>query len=313
MNVKIMLRLALTTTITIGLAGCGGDTGGGGGDDGPLKGVTLVVGGKDFSEQDILANMTADLLAKNGAGAEVKRITGSENTRKALEGGDINIYWEYTGTAWITYLKNTEPIGDPQQQYDAVKKADEEKNGVAWLSHAEFNNTYALAVRTEYANEKGLKSLSDLATLSASDPAAASICVESEFAARDDGLTGLLAAYGIKAPKNQIKTLDTGVIYAETDKGSTCNFGEVFATDGRIVNLGLTVLADDKKFFPVYQGAPTLKAETLQKNPQIAEILKPLSDKLDTETMQKLNAQVDVDGLDADDVAEKWLKDQGLL
>lgn len=310
MKHKTLLPLALTTLAATALAGCGGNAGAG---DGPLAGESYVVGAKDFSEQDILANMTAMLLEQNGASAEAKRITGSVNTRTALESGDLDMYWEYTGTAWITYLKNTDPIGDPAEQFEAVKKADAQQNGIAWLQPADFNNTYALAVRSEYAEEKELSTLSDLADLAASEPGEVTICVESEFAARDDGLTGLLDTYGIDVPKGQVKTLDTGVIYTETDKGQTCNFGEVFATDGRIANLDLTVLEDDKRFFPVYQGAPTMRQETLDANPAIAEILAPLTEKLDTETMQQLNAQVDVDGLDPDDVAEQWLQEEGLL
>ncbi|TDD14529.1 glycine betaine ABC transporter substrate-binding protein [Kribbella turkmenica] len=309
MKARKLLPLALAAMLTPTLAACGGGSEG----DGPLKGATYVVGAKDFSEQDILANMTALLLSKNGANASAKRITGSVNTRAALESGDLDLYWEYTGTAWITYLKETKPIGDPQQQFTAVKEKDAAKNGIAWLDPAGFNNTYALAVRSEYAKEKGLKTLSDLAQLAKTSPAEATVCVESEFAARDDGLTGLLNAYGITVPKSQVKTLDTGVIYTETDKGATCTFGEVFATDGRIANLDLTVLEDDKKFFPVYQGAVTLEKTTLDQHPELAEILSPLAKKLDTETMRKLNAEVDVEGLDADDVAKKWLEDQGLL
>jgi osmoprotectant transport system substrate-binding protein len=280
---------------------------------GPLNGAKFTVGAKDFSEQNILAEMTADLLRKNGATAEAKEIKGSVNTRKALESGDIDLYWEYTGTAWITYLKNDKPIGDPKQQYDAVAKQDLDRNGISWLPNAGFNNTYALAIRTEKADELHLKSMSDLAALSKSHPADATICVESEFAAREDGLPGLLKTYGIDIPKDNIKTLDTGVIYTETKKGESCNFGEVFATDGRIKSLGLTVLADDKSFFPVYQGAPTLKKTTLDKYPQLADILAPMTEKLTTEVMRELNAKADVDGEDFKTIASDWLKQEGLL
>lgn len=311
MYVRKLLTLATAGLATVALAGCGsGDASVG---EGSLAGASFVVGAKDFSEQNILASLTAQLLAANGADAEPKQITGSVNTRKALESGEVDLYWEYTGTGWITYLKHTKPIGDPEEQYLAVKKEDGSRNAIAWLEPADFNNTYALAVRREFAEEKGLASLSDLAALAKSDPQAATVCVESEFAARDDGLSGLLKTYDIDVPRQQIKTLDTGVIYTETDKGGTCNFGEVFATDGRIANLDLTVLTDDKQFFPVYQGAPTLQQATLDKHPEITQILAPLSERLDTETMRRLNAQVDVDGLDADDVAEKWLEEEGLL
>lgn len=309
MNNRLLLPLALTSMLALGA--CGGD--GSANPDGPLNGQSYVVGAKDFSEQEILANMTALLLEHNGADAEAKRITGSVNTRTAMESGDLDMYWEYTGTAWITYLKNTNAIPEPQEQFDAVKQEDAQKNKIAWLDPAGFNNTYALAVRSEYAEEKGLETLSDLAALATSESGEATICVESEFAARDDGLSGLLKAYDMDVPGEQIKTLDTGVIYTETDKGETCNFGEVFATDGRIANLDLTVLEDDEKFFPVYQGALTMMDATLAAQPELAEIVAPLAEKLDTETMQALNAQVDVDGLDADDVAQQWLEDEGLL
>jgi osmoprotectant transport system substrate-binding protein len=311
MTHKSLPPLALTAVIALALSACGSDSAGGG--DGPLAGESYVVGAKDFSEQDILAHMTALLLQQNGAAADVERITGSVNTRSALESGELDMYWEYTGTGWITYLGNTEPIGDPVEQFEAVKTADAEQNGIAWLVPADFNNTYALAVRSEYAEEHGLQTLSDLAEFSRANSEEVTICVESEFAARDDGLSGLLAAYGMTVPESQINIVDTGVIYTETDSGETCNFGEVFATDGRIANLDLTVLEDDLAFFPVYQGAITMEEATLEANPELAEILAPLAEQLDTETMQQLNAQVDVDGLDAEDVAAAWLEEQELL
>ena len=292
------------------LPACGGSAPAGG--EGSLAGARFVVGAKDFAEQNILAELTAQLLQAQGAEAEAKEIKGSINTRKALEAGEVDVYWEYTGTAWVTYLGETTPLSDPREQYDAVSAADRERNGIAWLPAAEFNNTYALAVRTEAAGELGVRTLSDLARLAQERPADATVCVESEFAAREDGLPGLLAAYGISLPPENVTLLDTGLIYTETDKG-TCNFGEVFATDGRITALDLTVLEDDKHFFPVYQGAATLKDATLQANPAIAEILAPLTAKLDTTTIRTLNARVDVDGEDPADVAEDWLTQEGLL
>jgi osmoprotectant transport system substrate-binding protein len=309
---RSVLTLAVSAALLASVAACGsGGTAATG--QGALNGVTFTVGAKDFAEQNILAEMTAALLRANGASAQAKEIKGSVNTRKALEAGEVDMYWEYTGTAWITYLKNDKPIGDPKQQYDEVAKQDLERNGIAWLPSAGFNNTYALAVRKEKADELHLKSMSDLAALAKSKPADVTICVESEFAAREDGLPGLLKAYGVNVPPDNIKTLDTGVIYTETDKGQSCTFGEVFTTDGRIKALDLTALTDDRQFFPVYQGAPTLKKTTLDKYPQIKDILAPLSQKLTTEVMRDLNAKADVDGEDFKDIAQEWLKKEGLL
>lgn len=314
---------ALVAAGALSLAACGGSSSGGSanaandsgsGSAKPLAGASFTVGSKDFSEQIILGEITIDLLKKNGADVTDKtNIKGSTSTRQALESGDISMYWEYTGTGWITYLKNTKPIADPQAQYDAVAKDDLAKNGIAWLDPAPLNNTYAFAVKKETADKLNVHSLSDLANLAKSDPKNATFCIESEFSTRDDGFPGMTKAYGIDVPKDNVKMLDTGVIYSETAKGSTCNFGEVFATDGRIQSLGLVVLKDDKNFFPVYQPALTLKKETLDKYPALKDIFAPVAPKLTTEVMQQLNARADVDGDDPKTIAEDWLKQQGLL
>lgn len=309
----------LTAAVTLGalaLTACGGgsDSTASGSGAKKLDGVKLVVGSKDFSEQIILGQIALQLLEANGAKVEDKtNIKGSTNTRAALESGDIDLYWEYTGTGWITYLKNTKPVQGSQAQYDAVKKADLAKNGIVWLDAAPLNNTYTFAIRKEKAAELGVKSLSDLAALAKSKPHEATFCIESEFSTRDDGFPGMTKAYGIDTPKKNVKLLDTGVIYTETDKGKTCNFGEVFATDGRIKGLGLVVLTDDKAFFPIYEPAVTLKKTTLDKNPAIAQILNPVATKLTTAVMQGLNAQADVDGDDPKDIAKDWLTKQKLL
>jgi len=258
-----------------------------------------------------LGKITADILKAHGATITDKtNLKGSVTVRTALTTGNIDMYWEYTGTAWITYQKNTKPISDPTGQYDAVKAADA-KSGIAWLNPTSMNDTYAMAIRQDPgAAFDNVKSLSDLAKLT---PADATFCVESEFAARDDGLPGMLKAYGITSPTSSQKLMDTGVIYTETQKGKACNFGEVFATDGRIAGLKLRVLSDDKHFFPNYNAALTLKSSLLAKYPGIATVLNPVAAKLDNATMTALNAKVDVDGMDAQDVADAWVKSQGFV
>jgi osmoprotectant transport system substrate-binding protein len=155
-----------------------------------------------------------------------------------------------------------------------------------------------------------VKTLSDVAKLKTSDK---TFCIESEFSTRDDGWPGLKKAYSLDVPDSNVKMLDTGLIYTATQKGSDCNFGEVFATDGRIKALDLTVMKDDKKFFPVYQGAFSLQESILKKYPAIADIIAKVSPKLTTEKMQDLNAKVDVDGEEPAVVAKKFLQDQGLI
>lgn len=308
---KKIAPLLLGITVLAGTAACGDDGGSDAGKAGDeLKGLTGTIGSKDFSEQYILAHITGDLLNAHGADVDVNtQMVGSANTRQALENGDFIGYWEYTGTSWITYNKQTKPITDPKAQFDAVKAADAKK-GVAWLDPAPLNNTYAFAIRSSEGKKLGVKSLSDVAKLKDSDK---TFCIESEFSTRDDGWPGLKKAYGLDVPDSNVKMLDTGIIYTATQKGSDCNFGEVFATDGRIKALDLTVMKDDKKFFPVYQGAFSMQESILKKYPEIADILAEVSSKLTTEKMQELNAKVDVDGDEPADVAEEFLKDEGLI
>ncbi|MFG1922851.1 glycine betaine ABC transporter substrate-binding protein [Cryptosporangium sp. NPDC048952] len=276
-----------------------------------LAGATFVVGSKDFTESILLGQLTMQLLKANGAKVVDKtNIKGSVTTRQALLTGDIDVYWEYTGTGWISYLKNTTPIPDAKQQFDEVATADLAKNKIVWSDPAPLNNTYAMAIKKEKAQELGVSKLSDLATIQPKD---ATFCIESEFSTRDDGMPGMLKAYGIDVPKTNIKMLETGVIYNETAKGKTCNFGEVFATDGRISPLGLTVLDDDKSFFPIYNAAVTMRKDTSDKYPKVAELLAPVAQKLTNEAMQELNSQVDTEGMEPADVARTWLTEQKLL
>ena len=274
--------------------------------DAALAGLTGVIGAKDFSEQYILGNMVSELLNANGASTTYQTIVGSANVRTALESDEFLGYWEYTGTSWLAYNGNDKPVSGVQAQYDAVKQADAAK-GIAWLNGAAVNNTYAFAIRSEKAAELGIKTLSDVAALPASEQ---TFCVESEFASRPDGWEGLKKMYGLKG---KTVTLDTGAIYSVTDKGDQCNFGEVFATDGRIKALDLTVMQDDKEYFPVYQVGFTLKQSTLDKYPAIADIINKLTATMTDQVMQTLNARADVDGDDPATIAHDYLVEQGFI
>ncbi len=275
-----------------------------------LKGVDVKVGSKEFDEQLLLGQLTLKMMCAAGANAVDETDTkGSTQTRKKLLRGGSDVYWDYTGTGWITYLGHDKPIADAQKMYDAVKQEDLAKNNLVWGQMAPFNNTYAFAVSSEFANKNGVKNDSDMAAYLNKNPDA-TVCVESEFAARPDGYPGFKKAYGIT--KGKIKSLGTGVVYTQTAKGG-CDFGEVFTTDGRIKALNLTVLDDDKTFFPLYNGVPIVRKETNQKHPEILQVLKPLADTLTTDVMAQLNAKVSAEGQDPSKVAEDYLKEQGFL
>ncbi|MFJ5916639.1 glycine betaine ABC transporter substrate-binding protein [Streptomyces ardesiacus] len=278
----------------------------------PLKGASLTVTSKEFTEQLVLGAIMG--IAFEAAGAEVldrTGIQGSVGTRAAVENGDADATYEYTGTAWITYLGNSKPIPNPEQQWEAVKKADAKK-GLTWLPPARLNNTYALAMNQANYKKYRTKNLSQVAELAKSDPGAVTLCVEGEFANRADGLPGLEKAYGMSLPAGNITQMDTGIIYTQTAKGA-CTYGEVYTTDGRIKSMNLVVMEDDRKFFPNYNAAPMVRTATLKKWPAIASVLDPVTKALTNDVARTLNAKVDVDGEDPHQVALDWMKEKGFV
>jgi osmoprotectant transport system substrate-binding protein len=310
--------LAAALVAPIALAGCLGEqeneteAEAGSVDATALEGATIAVGSKDFNEQLMLGQLA--LFMFRAAGAEVEDKTdyeGTNATRQALLTGDADFYWEYTGTGWINHLGHEKPIPDAQEQYEAVKQEDLEKNGVVWGEPAPMNNTYALAVTDEFSEEHGIETSSDMADFVAENPDEASVCLESEFIGRLDGWEGFKQTYGMEIPDSNILELGTGVVYTQLDEGK-CNFGEVFTTDGRIELLGLKPLEDDKGFFPLYNVAPTLMEDTAEEYPEILEVIAPLTEILDTETVTALNSQVD-QGEDPADVAEEFLREEGFI
>ncbi|MFJ5773631.1 glycine betaine ABC transporter substrate-binding protein [Streptomyces sp. NPDC093094] len=278
----------------------------------PLKGAELTVTSKSFTEQLILGAIMG--IAFEAAGADVldrTGIQGSIGSREAVRNGDADGGYEYTGTAWITYLGHSEPITDPQEQWEAVRKEDAE-NGLTWLAPSALDNTYALAMNQANHKKYRTDNLSEVAALSKSDPSAVTLCVEVEFANRADGLPGMEKAYGMDVPTGNVTQMDTGIIYTQVAKGS-CTYGEVFTTDGRIKSMNLVVMDDDKHFFPNYNAAPVINTKTLEEWPAIPEVLDPITRKLDNSVAQDLNAKVDVDGEDPHQVALEWMKEEGFV
>ena len=277
-----------------------------------FRGATFTVGSKKFTEQLILGHIAKQALEFRNASVKNQiNCCSTSVLRTSLTKGDIDMYWEYTGTGWITHLNHTTPIQNAQGQFDAVKKEDA-ANGVTWLPRAPLDNTYALAIRKEAVAGLGnVKTLSDLGTLIRTRPNDVTVCVNAEFLVRDDGLPGVEKHYGYKVPPNNVAKLDTGLIYKAIDDGKICNFGVVFATDGRIEGLGLSVLKDDKSFFPVYNAALNVKTSVFTKYPQLEKMFALISAPLTNELMQKMNADVDVRGKFPEEVAKEYLATQG--
>lgn len=286
--------------------------------DGLPADAHITVTAKNFTEQLVLGKI--GVLAAKAAGFQVTdetNVPGSVAVRQLMTSHDADMTYEYTGTAWLTYMGHKEGIPDKQEQYEAVKKEDA-GNGLTWLPPAPMNNTYAFAVRKEAVQELGgITKLSQIADLPTDQR---TFCVESEFNSRADGFKPMLEKYGLQLggsgdtaiPKGNVDILDTGTVYTATDRGK-CNFGEVFTTDGRIKSLGLQVLEDDKGFFPAYNVAPVLSTSVLKEYPQLKDVYDQISPKLTDAVLQELNRQVDVEGREPADVAFDWMVKEGFI
>jgi osmoprotectant transport system substrate-binding protein len=273
-------------------AGCGSD----GGSDEPIK-----VGSKEFTEQLLLGEMTIQVLDSHGLATEDKtEIGGTAIVRQALEEGEIDVYWEYTGTAWFTHFGESEVI-DPAEMETQVRETDA-GNGITWLDPAGFNNTYTLMIQKDDEATIG-STLSDLATYVQANPDTV-VCINEEFAVRPDGLPALAEAYGFEF--DNVEQMTTGLTYAALAEGD-CDVAMGFATDGRIARLGLMNLEDDQSFFPAYYPAANVRDEVLEATPEVADYLNCIAASLSTDTMTELNARVDSDGESVSDVAADHL------
>lgn len=314
-----MAWVAMAAVTALALAGCGGLSGGGpsasGGSlaqAGNLEGQNYVVGGKNFDEQLVLCQVTvAALESAGGAVTDRCNTGGTDVTRQALLSGDINIYWDYTGTAWASFFKETRRIADDNELYRLVAERDLQQNQLVWMDKANFNNTYAFAVNGQKAQQSNLNSLTDMANYIRSGQPG-TVCVETEYNSRDDGLRGLQQAYGFQIPPDRLQVLATGVIYQATNEGR-CTFGLVFTTDGRIPGLGLKVLEDDKRYHVTYNAAPIARKEIYDANPAIRDVLRPISSALDYNTMLDLNGKVSSFGQDPREVARTWMREKGFI
>lgn len=269
----------------------------------------IVVGGKNFTEQQLLTSLTTQYLEAKGYQVESRAGMGSGVLRSAQENGQIDLYWEYTGTGLIVYNNVKERLGR-EEGYQRIKELDAEK-GLVWLKPSDANNTYALAMQATAAKEKGIKTLSDLAEAinSGDDLVLAS---NAEWYARADGFRPFAKAYDFKLPRDKIMRMDSGLTYTAL-KESEVDIALVFATDGRIKAFDFVVLEDDKGFFPDYAITPVVRAETLKKHPELEEQLNTLSAVMDNEVMSAMNARVDVDREAISAVARDFLEQHDLI
>lgn len=271
--------------------------------------ASLVVGGKNFTEQQLMAEMTTRYLEAKGFTVTKKDGMGSAVLRQAQENGQVDIYWEYTGTSLITYNKVNDRLS-PDETYKKVKELDAAK-GLVWLNPSRANNVYAFAMNEDEAKKLGIVTVSDLAKAINSGKELTFAC-NSEFYARPDGLRPLQKQYGFEFGQADVKRMDTGLTY-QALKDHQVDVALVFATDGRVPAFHFVLLKDDKGYFPSYALTPVIRKATLDANPTLGPLLNALSAKLDAPTMARLNASVDVQKKSFSDVATQFLKESGLI
>jgi osmoprotectant transport system substrate-binding protein len=285
---------------------------------------TVTIGSKDFTEQVLINEMLAQLV--EDAGYPVERqlnLGGTAIVHEALVNGEVDAYIEYTGTGLLAILgleiptAGATPTADGATAspaagsvvdavYQTVKQEYADQFNLVWLDPLGFNNTYALAMRQEQADELGIKTISDLKAV-AGDLVFGGT---QEFLTRPDGLPGLTETYGIEFA--EARGMDPGIMYQALDTDQV-DVISAFATDGRIPSLGLVTLEDDLGFFPPYYAAPVVRQDLLDEDPALADVMNQLAGKIDDQTMAGLNLQVDEGGEEPHDVAQAFLEEQGLI
>lgn len=267
----------------------------------------LVVAGKLGPEPEILMNMYKLLIEEETDLTVSVRPNFGETTFVwgALQSGDVDIYPEFTGTVLASLVKETPNSNDAREVYEQARQALAD-DGYALLEPMQFNNTYAIAIPRGYAEEEGIKTISDLRNVQTEINAGFTL----EFTDREDGYPGLQQAYGLDFPS--VVSMEQKLRYRAIARGDV-NLVDAYATDPDIAENDLLVLEDDQQFFPPYQGAPLLKQETLDEHPEIEGALNQLAGNITDEEMSELNRRVAYGNERAYDVAKDFLEQAGLL
>jgi osmoprotectant transport system substrate-binding protein len=312
MKNKVTIRAVLAALLAFAmtaLVSCGG--GGGSGSGGGESQGQITVGSKNFTEQVILGELYSQTLEANGYDVNEKLDLGNVTVLdRALQSGEIDMYPEYTGTALVTALGyEGEQFDTPEGTYNKTEELYEERDPAAtMLEQASFNNTYGIAVRRDVAEQYNLETLADLAEASPNLVFASF----SEFQQREDGFPNIEEAYPATNFKEVKVVNDLGLRYQALQQGDA-DVAVGFTTDGQLRSDDLVVVEDEKNIWPFYHPAPVIRQEILDENPDVPEIINPVTESLDLETMQTLNGRVDLDNEDPAAVAEEYLQENGFL
>ncbi|EMP54875.1 substrate-binding region of ABC-type glycine betaine transport system [Marinobacter santoriniensis NKSG1] len=272
----------------------------------------VVVSSKIDTEGAVLGQMVLQSLEEAGIPVENRlQLGGTSIVRNAIKAGEIDIYPEYTGNAAFFFDQADRDLWkDADKAYKQAARLDLEANNIVWLTPAEANNTWAMSVRGDLARDQGLKTLDDLAKY-INDGGAFKFAASSEFVESPSALPAFQKAYGFKLDSDQLLILSGGntaaTLRAAALNNNDVNGAMTYGTDGGLDALDLKVMTDTKGVQPVYQPTPIVRADVLEAYPAIRDVLKPIFESLDLETLQRLNGQVAVNGVPAKKVAQDYL------
>jgi len=284
------LSFTLAATCAPGLAGC-------------ARGGKIVVGSKNFTEQEVLGEIAAQQLERR-LGTRVTRtldIGGTLLAHEALVAGEIDLYPEYSGTALTAILK-LPPATDPKAVFETVAREYRSRWKLVWLPPLGFDDTFAMVIRGADARSSGIATLSQ----AAQRKKAWALGVGYEFLRRPDGLAGLQKTYGLPL-EGRPRTMDLGLLYAALEQGQV-DLIAANSTDGLLAGRDFKVLEDDRKYFPPYEAAFVVREELFSRHPKARAALEELSGRLTTAAMQRLNAEVVGKHRRPADVAAEFLR-----
>ncbi|WP_373897622.1 glycine betaine ABC transporter substrate-binding protein [Haloimpatiens sp. FM7315] len=265
----------------------------------------ITIGSKTFTESLVLGNIMVKYL--KSLGYTVNDETGLGETaiiRKAITSGEVDGYYEYTGTGLMQFMKH-DPVYDAKKCYELISKWDKD-NGITWLPYSKANNTYVMVVTKELAKKYNLKNVSDLAK-AYNEGNDITLVTAAESYERPDMMPRLMSVYGFNVPVKNRLNVELGLFY-EALKNGKADVATGFATDGNIKKDGYVALEDDKNAFAVYSITPVFRTEILEKYPDIKEEISKLTKLLNDEVVMDLNSKVDIDKQSVEKVADEFLK-----
>ncbi|MCB8890705.1 glycine betaine ABC transporter substrate-binding protein OsmF [Vreelandella malpeensis] len=275
----------------------------------------VVVSSKIDTEGAVLGELIIQTLEREGIPTENRLQLGATSVvRSALQAGEIDLYPEYTGNGAFFFDMTDSPVwNDAEQAYQTVRERDAEQ-GLVWLAPASANNTWAMSIRADVAEENDLVTLEDLATY-LEQGGEFKFAASAEFVDSDQALPAFQEAYGFELSDDQLLVLSGGntaaTMRAAAQQTSGVNAAMTYGTDGGLNALNLVVLEDTLGVQPIYQPAPVVRESVLETYPGIEASLDAVFETLDLETLQRLNADVAVNGLSPDQVARDYLDTLG--